>query len=120
MLLWLLLILLMQVGKTEVPFYFMVSMAYLSLALLLATPNIRKHSGCAALDAPQDDASQPSISAAVLQTAEDIDGKEQPMRQYAGKVLLITNVASECGFTDSNYRGLQKLYEKFQSRGFEV
>ncbi|BDA41472.1 Hydroperoxy fatty acid reductase [Coccomyxa sp. Obi] len=53
-------------------------------------------------------------------TAEDIDGKEQSMRQYAGKVLLITNVASECGFTDSNYRGLQKLYEKFQSRGFEV
>ncbi len=42
------------------------------------------------------------------------------MRQYAGKVLLITNVASECGFTDTNYKGLQKLYDKFQNRGFEV
>lgn len=42
------------------------------------------------------------------------------MKQYAGKVLLITNVASQCGFTDSNYKGLQKLYEKFKSSGFEV
>ena len=57
---------------------------------------------------------------ASLQTAEDIDGKEQSMMQYSGKVLLITNVASQCGFTESNYKGLQKLYEKFQSRGFEV
>ncbi|KAK9908740.1 hypothetical protein WJX75_002168 [Coccomyxa subellipsoidea] len=55
-----------------------------------------------------------------LMTAEDIDGKEQSMSQYSGKVLLITNVASQCGFTDSNYKGLQKLYEKFQGRGFEV
>lgn len=72
------------------------------------------------MDTPPDDATQSSTRVAVLQSAEDIDGKEQSMRQYAGKVLLITNVASECGFTDSNYRGLQKLYEKFQSRGFEV
>lgn len=42
------------------------------------------------------------------------------MGQYAGKVLLITNVASQCGFTDSNYKGLQKLYEKYQKKGFEV
>lgn len=55
-----------------------------------------------------------------VQTAEDIDGKEQSMSQYSGKVLLITNVASQCGFTDANYKGLQKLYEKFQGRGFEV
>jgi len=55
-----------------------------------------------------------------LQTAQDIDGKEQSMEQYAGKVLLITNVASQCGFTESNYKGLQKLYEKYQKKGFEV
>jgi glutathione peroxidase len=54
------------------------------------------------------------------QTAEDIDGKERSMRDYKGKVLLITNVASQCGFTESNYRGLQRLYDKYRTRGFEV
>ena len=42
------------------------------------------------------------------------------MRDYKGKVLLITNVASQCGFTESNYQGLQILYEKYNSKGFEV
>ena len=55
-----------------------------------------------------------------LQVAEDIDGKEHIMREYKGKVLLITNVASECGFTESNYKGLQQLYDKYHNRGLEV
>lgn len=42
------------------------------------------------------------------------------MREYKGKVLLITNVASQCGFTESNYQGLQKLYDKYHDKGFEV
>lgn len=42
------------------------------------------------------------------------------MREFAGKVLLVTNVASECGYTKSNYEGLQQLYSKYRSRGFEV
>lgn len=42
------------------------------------------------------------------------------MSEYKGRVLLITNVASQCGFTESNYQGLQKLYEKYHSKGFEV
>ena len=42
------------------------------------------------------------------------------LSEYAGKVLLVTNVASACGYTEQNYQGLQRLYDKFRDRGFEV
>lgn len=48
-----------------------------------------------------------------------IRGTEIGMEQFKGKVLLIVNVASECGFT-VQYEGLQALYEKYQARGLEV
>jgi glutathione peroxidase len=52
-------------------------------------------------------------------TARTIDGKEQPLRDYAGKVLLITNVASQCGLTP-HYAGLQELYDTYRDRGLVV
>ena len=52
-------------------------------------------------------------------TLPSIEGKPAPLAQYKGKVALIVNVASQCGFTPQ-YSGLQKLYEKYQSRGFVV
>ena len=46
-------------------------------------------------------------------------GEERRLTDYRGKVLLIVNVASKCGFTPQ-YNGLQSLYEQFQPRGFEI
>jgi len=51
--------------------------------------------------------------------ARTIDGQEVSLSNYRGKVLLIVNVASRCGFTPQ-YRGLEELYERFGSAGFEV
>lgn len=48
-----------------------------------------------------------------------IDGDAVEMSTYKGRVLLIVNVASRCGFTPQ-YAGLQKLYEKYKDRGFAV
>ena len=48
-----------------------------------------------------------------------ITGKEKPMSAYKGKVLLIVNVASKCGFTPQ-YEGLEKLYERYHDRGLDV
>jgi glutathione peroxidase len=52
-------------------------------------------------------------------SAKTIDGKNKKLSAYKGKVLLIVNTASQCGFTPQ-YAGLQKLHEKYGKQGFAV
>jgi glutathione peroxidase len=52
-------------------------------------------------------------------TLTRLNGDTEQMNDYAGKVLLIVNVASRCGFT-GQYAGLQSIYTQLQDRGFEV
>ena len=52
-------------------------------------------------------------------TMNDIDGKPVPLRDFEGKVALVVNVASKCGFTPQ-YKGLEELFNRYKDRGFVV
>jgi glutathione peroxidase len=52
-------------------------------------------------------------------SVKDIDGKEVNLANYKGKVVLIVNVASKCGFTPQ-YTGLEALYTKYKDQGFVI
>lgn len=52
-------------------------------------------------------------------TLNSIDGKPAPLADYKGKVVLIVNVASQCGYTPQ-YTALESIYEKYKDQGFVI
>jgi len=52
-------------------------------------------------------------------TLNSIDGQATPLSTFKGKVVLLVNVASRCGFTPQ-YTGLESIYEKYKDRGFVI
>ena len=53
---------------------------------------------------------------------KDIDGLDKKIGDYLNnkKALIVVNVASECGYTNANYKELQELYEKYGEKGLEI
>ncbi len=52
-------------------------------------------------------------------TMKTIDGKQMPLANFKGKVVLVVNVASKCGFTPQ-YTALEAVYEKYKSKGLVI
>jgi glutathione peroxidase len=52
-------------------------------------------------------------------TLNSIDGKPAPLADYKGKVVLVVNVASQCGYTPQ-YSALESIYEKYKDQGFVI
>src|SRR5262249_3403208 len=83
----------------------------MALSLILTLP-------LSAQDKKKKEQALPADSLYKLQT-KTLDGKPADLKDYSGKVTVVVNVASQCGFTPQ-YTGLEKLYEELKEKGFVI
>lgn len=80
--------------------------------------------GCSSVAASEVAPSPDELAAASFYdsglSALDAHGSKKEMSELAGKVTLIVNVASLCGYTDSNYKGLASVWDKYHEYGLEI
>jgi glutathione peroxidase len=92
----------------------------ITLAVILSAAAIATTPGVRAQTAPALAAGAAACPSLLQHTFPRLqDEKPQPLCQYAGRVLLVVNTASYCGFT-SQYRGLEALHSKYKERGLVV
>ena len=103
----------------------------MSFSKLLLSAGVLMIVGGVALAAPPKDnvVKEPTKAPAVAKdnqpagpldfVVKDINGKDSDLSQYKGKVVMIVNVASQCGFTPQ-YTALQAVYEKYKDQGFVI
>ncbi|KAL3132629.1 hypothetical protein ABBQ32_009154 [Trebouxia sp. C0010 RCD-2024] len=86
-----------------------------------AEAQLHFHSAHTAVESPNlAPPTSPAGTGIYSMTVQDIDGKKRLLSEFANKVAVVVNVASQCGFTDSNYKGLQFLYDKYKDYDFTV
>jgi glutathione peroxidase len=101
------------------------SLVVLVAALASCTPQARKDEARPIVSTSAASAAPPSPTTAMTTktiydfTLDTIDGTPRSLGEYRGKVLLLVNTASECGYTPQ-YEGLQKLHAAYEKRGFSV
>lgn len=76
--------------------------------------------GAVALGGDETKSAKPAGNSVYEFKVKDIDGKEVNLSKYKGDVLLIVNVASECGLTDKSYAGMEAIYKKYKDKGFKI
>jgi glutathione peroxidase len=93
------------------------ALAGIFVAMSAAGALFAQNAGAPATPAPG--VTPPKVAEALDFTMKDINGKEVKLSDYAGKVLLMVNVASKCGNTPQ-YAGLESTYEKYKDKGFVI
>jgi len=91
----------------------------IALALAASISALFAGSSFAAAEKKEPAAAQPAAGEALNFKVKDIDGKDVDLNAYKGKVVMIINVASKCGYTPQ-YKGLEALYEKYKDKGFVI
>lgn len=79
-------------------------------------PKVEAHTAVPVATAPN----IPPATGIYAMSAKDENGQEVSLAKYMGKVTIVVNLASKCGYTKANYEGLTELYNTYHSRGVEI